>query len=693
MTNPTARNPVRGASWLAPATSDPSRRRWSWERRGAWWTCATATAGTIAYLSGNALAAAWFLAFSLGLLLPAVALVARGPVVSGLPAAERSILSALVVFLATPVWFYARRLSPWPPAADLAAVFALWGGARRCGAFAHWCDDFRAAMKDLCPILPFFAIPLVFAGTWAGFAVDRPDGVAFHGLFPLDFCNLANCVSLIGMSGFPPVNGVVDSGVMHYHWLYFTIPTLLTGIAGDSMRVSSALVLCNAITAVVLMLAIAHVARESAGEGRHRLTVTATVAAVMFAPLASYAFQFISQFLHAPWTTPGGRNTNLLTIVNSMAVFGNNTTALVMVVCIVRLLARWNESGTLGRGILFCLLLSLLPGYSSTLVAPIVLSLGCWFLLGRVRDPLRAIVIALPVAATAWLLLHALNVLGGTQRLEVGFDGGRFLMTFGLASMPLWVTALLGDRNAVRLEPWSLIVAAGFAVPSLLKTTGSGTTPSDLSMKTASLMVLAMTPAFARGVDGLLRGSAIRSRRGAMAGTLLLLGLANTAAYAGQFVACRILGIDRKVQILPRGYDALLDRVRTTTDRSAVVLDAVGIDMPWTLWPLSRAERRVVLPNEFTTKAFLSAMPDVAGPIAERVEEFLRWRGDGYAPGDGSDAFADMADCLVLPAGFEPGPSWAFVEEVEGYQLYRSTRRSTPRPEIGQSLSRPDSKR
>lgn len=633
-----------------------------------WLLCGLVTAGTVVYLAGNFAAAAAFLAFVPGIFVPACAVLARCSPVASLPSAERAIIAPLLVILVAMPWFYLRRLVEWPPLADLAAATIAWTLVRRLRAFRPWCEDVREAMAGMSLALPFFCLPLLFAFTWAGFAVERGDGTAFYGLYPVDFCNLTSVVSLIPIGDGLPPSAIVGQEEMHYHWPYFAFPALLAAFAGDSMRTSSALVLCNALVSLLLMLAIAQLARLATTEYRHRFTVSATVVAVVFAPLAVYAHQMIARSLHAPWVSTDGRNHNLLSVVNSMTVFGNNTIALLVIVSVVWLVSHWNESPRVDRGMLLCLLLALLPAYSATLAIPVVLALACWFLLGRVRRPIFAAAIALPVAVAGLLLLREIHVLGGSQRMLPGFDGGRFVMTFGLSSAPLWVTGLLGDRRAARLDPWLLLIAAGFAFPTFALTTGAGTFPSDLSMKTATLMVVAMTPMVARGMDVLLRGPIVGTWRPAVAATLLLLGVANTVVYAGQFAATRVLGRGSKVEVIPRGYDFILDTLRTSSERSEVVLDAAGVDMPSTLWPVSRAERRVLLPSD----SQLTADPALASSLRDRIDRFREWRAGGYVEGTLSDGFAAQADYLIIPAGIEPGRPWERAMEADGYCLYRS---------------------
>ena len=149
-------------------------------------------------------------------------------------------------------------------------------------------------------------------------------------------------------------------------------PAWLSEFCGSHTPAANALVLCNGLVACVFLLGAAQTARKFAGEGRAWI-VTPCVAIVAFAPLASYTYQFLVTHAHIPWLRLADRNHLLLSVVNSMVVFGNNTLAILFVLIIAFMLRHWNQGGRWGHGFLMCLFLSLLPGYSATLTATVVL--------------------------------------------------------------------------------------------------------------------------------------------------------------------------------------------------------------------------------------------------------------------------------------------------------------------------------
>ena len=56
-------------------------------------------------------------------------------------------------------------------------------------------------------------------------------------------------------------------------------------------------------------------------------------ALIAFAPLITYFYQFAIRLVGLPFFTTGERNGLLLSVVNSMMAFGNNTFALAAILC------------------------------------------------------------------------------------------------------------------------------------------------------------------------------------------------------------------------------------------------------------------------------------------------------------------------------------------------------------------------
>lgn len=621
------------------------------------------TAATIFYLAGSGIAGICFMTMVLGVLLPATALLSRLPVMSGLAAGERLIAAAALALAGATPWFYIRRLFPNATVVDVLTIAVLVGAAWRTGAFRSYLSDLKGSMLGLSPALLLFWLPLIFACNWAGYAVPRATSVAFYGLAPVDFCNLSSIVSLVKASDGLPLTGVVGGGPLHYHWLYFTLPAWLSDFCGSHMPAANCLVLCNGLVACLFLLALAQVARKFAGNA-HPHAITLCVAIVAFAPLVTYAYQFLAAALHAPWFQPGDRNQLLLSVVNSMLVFGNNTLAILFILVIALLLERWNGAGRFGHGFLICLFLCLIPGYSATLTATVAIALAVWLLIGRVRYPLRAMMIALPMACLAWLVLHRLNILGGPRQVAMSWDRGAFVLTFVLSTLPLWLLAALAGNDARRAGFWWVLIAAGLVVPSVFRTIGQGSMSSDLSMKTATLIIVAMCPLVAVGLNRCLVGKVSTRWLFVPAAGVLLLGFLNTAAYTGQFVLYRAIGSTTRSQTLPVGYYRSLENVRDTTSVNAIVLDPTSLRYDSTLWTVDLAERRAFLPNDC---GLLGAKPD-----GSRLLSYRRWENSRFGDRELSRYFSRQADYLVLPGRPSLEPIWTFVRSFDGYAIFES---------------------
>src|SRR5439155_152570 len=78
------------------------------------------------------------------------------------------------------------------------------------------------------------------------------------------------------------------------------------------------------------------------------------------------------------------RNHLLLSPLNSMVTFGNNSAALVLAIVALVQLETWNRDGRLRDLIVGAIALAAIIGYSITLLFPLALALLVWTLLGRV---------------------------------------------------------------------------------------------------------------------------------------------------------------------------------------------------------------------------------------------------------------------------------------------------------------------
>jgi len=652
----------------------------------------------VAYLGGLAS----FIPFVLvagGLLLPAAALLADQLRESGLSDETRVCAGgAVAVLLAIPV-YYLRRALPLPAALfDAAAVVAISGSSLRTGALRRYVraaltPTFRAAGWLLAG-----AVPAVVCLVWLGFEVPRGGGVRYYGLFPIDFANLANFVAMIKASHGLPQFVTAGGGPLHYHWWFFAIAAWLSDFMGMSSRCASALVLSNLLVAVLLAATICAVVADHLRAGRlaalsslserarHRLAAS-SAAVVIIAPFSVYAYQFLVAHAHRSWFTLGVRNNLLLSIVNSMSTFGNNTLALILVLLVGAALAAyreqpsWRLAGLLGlAGFSIC-------GTSVTLALPVILAAAAWILLARLGlgKLWRLLVIAAVIGAVGLPILRFTNILGdSSQHALLSFDRGQFAQNVLLGMAPIWVLAAASLRVRRSLSFWWLLLAACVAVPSSIDIVGQLAVSSTMSMKIASLLAVASGPLVADGLLALMRagapaGAATSSAPGprlwrAIAALALVVGLSNTLVYALQFAAYRLAGgAAGHPEELPGDYFQALSYVRRNTRPDAVVVDPNGDRLPRTISTLLVAERPVWLPTYYTTQLLHA---DVDNPeIMSRPETWRAWERGGFADEQLAATIAGAADVLVGARHIQSA-SWEERYAAGDYAVYVSRRRA-----------------
>lgn len=575
----------------------------------------------VLHLAGSVLAAATFVAFVAAFLIPAVLLISRAPHIRDLPDDVRLIASAIVFVLLSAPLFFLRKAIGMPLAFDAVTCAVLIALAIR-----------RLKTSNLELQTSYFAIAIAFSLVWLGYAVPHGADIRFYGLFAIDFGNLVSAVSALRASPMLPLAYVDGTGPFSYHWLYFTLPATLADFLGMRMPNANALILTNLLAALLFAHTLATIARNAWA-----------AAVVMFAPFTVYAYQVAAARFELGWLELPARNHLLLSPINSMIVFGNNTIALVLALFALAMLARWNEEGKLGDALLGVIALAAIIGYSITLVFPLTGALLIWTLMGRVRRPLIVLPLAALTGAAALALFRAIDVIGGetSRRLTFDFDGGAFLRMALLGMIPLWGLLILAGRQSLTLH--HVLIAVALAVPTCLFIDGSPTGQVDFSMKTASLIAVAFTPLIAPA----LRIDRRRVRWLALA--LVVFGAAHTAAYVLQFSWYRMNGRGRG-ESLPRAYYDALVWIREHTSTDTVVIDPTSIPRATALYPMMIAERRVWLPTLYT-ESILVGRTDPA--IGLRIPDWqLRAR--------------PVADVALLMSRCEDASPWWKTEKQFG---------------------------
>jgi hypothetical protein len=621
-------------------------------------------------LAGGVRAAAVFFVFVAMFLLPACALVLRLPHIRMMPPDLRiTAASALVVVLVVP-WFFVRKFLPFVPAfTDIAACVILSVAAAKFG-------EVRASIAELAPAMRrsrfvvLIVLPILFALTWLGYAVRSGKDVLFHGLFAIDFGNLVTVVATLRASPLMPLAAVTGGGPVNYHWLYFTLPAMLTNFCGASIPAFHALILINLLVASLLVHTLSSVVSAFCAPVNRRTTQVA-LAVALFAPFSLYYYQLIAARLPLGWLAMPTRNHLILSPVNSMIVFGNNTFALVLVLLTALLVERWNRERRIFDLILGTVALSMVIGYSVTLLFPLVAALLLWLALRRIARPMIVLTCAIVIGGAAVAMFYAIHVLssGGARHAAVAFDGGAFLRIVILGMLPLWGLLLLGGRKA--LSFFHVLIVTAIAVPTFLYVAGSATGQIDFSMKTGSLIVMAFAPLIAVTIDRWLSGTMPRWQT--IAGMLLVtLGAMQTSAYILQFPYYRLTGSRSRGETLSGDYYNALVWLRDNTPPRSIVADPGGLTMRDELPTLWIGERRVWLstPN---TDPYLD--PSQSAEMSKRValwNAFMRDPANDAA----ARAIASGVDYLIVPRDVR-SPFWIPIDRSGTWTVYRSTAQPT----------------
>ncbi|MCU1244359.1 MAG: hypothetical protein JWN02_269 [Acidobacteria bacterium] len=600
----------------------------------------------VVWLAGGLLPAVVFAAFVSFFLLPAVVIVARFGPFRPLPPPLRMVAAIAVVIVLAAPWFFLRKAlgSPW--LLDVAACVALTLAARK--QVTPVLGEFGSLVRRLRWIL--LLLPLAFAAAWCGWAAHSGGKVHFYGLFVVDFGNLVSVVSLLRASPMLPLSPVSGGGPLNYHWVYFTLPALLGDLFGRQISNANALILCNLLVAGLLTLAVTCVAGANAER-----TPWATFV-VLFAPFTLYFYQFLDARLHLRWLAMPIRNHLLLSPVNSMVTFGNNSMALVLILLALMELERWNAEGQARDLVAGVTALSLVIGYSVTLMLPVVGALLLWTLLGRVRRPVLALAAAAGAGLCAVALFFAIGVLGGEsgRHLAVAFDGLAFFRVVLFGMLPLWLLTALAGKP--RLTIYGAVIGSAVIIPSFLYLQGSVTGKIDLSMKTGSLLAVVAAPLIAPAF----------SRLRLLAVAVVILGLVQTSAYLLQFPFYRFTHATTHDTAIPEGYWAALDRIRRGTPEDAVVVDPMTLGTDTAVWTVILAERRVWLPTPYT-RTFLIARSDRAAEERIVIWDAAR-RGDRAA----AQRMAAEAGYVISPPGTPPPPFWRPWASANGWNVLQS---------------------
>ncbi len=626
-------------------------------------------AAIVVHLAGGFAGAIVFVVFVGAFLLPACALVMRLPHLRAMPADLRfTAASVLVVILIVP-WFFARKLLPVTPAiADVVVCVVLAGAAAKFGRF-------RTTLAELLPawrrsrFVVSIVLPVLFALAWLGYGAPAGNDVVFHGLFAIDFGNLVSILATMRASPLLPLAHVTDSGPLNYHWLYFALPAILTDFCGVAIPAFNALILVNLLTAALLVHTLVAVVVATDPQSDPR-TAQATMAVALFAPFTVYYYQTIGARFSLGWLAMPTRNHLLLSPLNSMIVFGNNTFALVLALFTAMQVERWNRERRTIDLVLGTAALSMVIGYSVTLLFALVAALLLWLALGRIARPLLVLTWAVVMGGAAAAMFLAIHVLSSSdsRHAAFAFDGGQFLrmVTFGM--LPLWGLLAVAGRKA--LSFFHVLIVAAVAIPSFLYISGSSTGQVDFSIKTGSLLAVAFAPLIAMTIEMWFRGSLDRWQK-ITAAFLVALGVIETSAYILQFPYYRLMHSESRGVTIPGDYYRSLVWIRDHTPRRSILVDPGGLTIRGELPATWIAERRSWLPTPYTEQ-FLA--PPGVSSVSQRAALWSAFLRDPANVAVAS-AIAREADYLVVARDVR-SQFWTPVSRSGAWTIYRSSERS-----------------
>lgn len=626
----------------------------------------------LTYLSNGLFPALLNLIFALGILFPAASLIDHFGCGRALrPGLGVPLAFIFAILLSIPL-FFIRKALPLPPLYfDITTLLGFCLAANRTQAGVQFLRKLcKAGIRESSWVL-FFWLPIVFALVWTGFGARQHNAIKFYGLFPVDFYYLASVAADLNASPGLPLNPVADTGPLFYHWYFFTLPAWQSQSMGAKLTTSEALIFCNYLSACLLFLAIRETALPFSGSRQRSWQASVAASIIAFAPLISQAAQRWGLLL------PGPRNQLVLSPINSMVAFGNNSLALAMILLGLLLIRRWRRQGSWKLLVPCGVFLAVMRGFSATLLVPLAgafaMALGL-AVLKRSRIGFAAYLIA-GVASIAWLA-NCPSSGPDPRHVAFAFDSGRFLILELAGMLPLWALASIAITNRQHhqqgLRDYGLLLAACILVPTFFYVSQSPTGAVDLSMKIGSLAIVALTPMVALGLQAICDRWQSGTFRWQAFGCALLLGAAllQSIFYVAQFPLVRLGLISPRIELsLPLDYCKAMEFIRRSAPSEAVVIDPVALGRERNINPvLFLSERIPFLPQQQELDTLSNRFPE----LKTRGERWLAWQAGGFADPDLSSYFASKANYLVLKGQMPELPSWEPRFEAGAYRVYES---------------------
>lgn len=550
--------------------------------------------GGLSWLGKSVDVALQFLFFLLAFVLPSIFFIQRWLVRLPVQSAIRWFLSLwLFVVLLVPVYLVRKLFGEFQWMFDVFLSGTLIAASVRKRA---------VIVSELSRIDPrtlwgMALLVLLFGVSWLGFEDLNDRSVWYYGLFGVDFGNLANVVTLIRVSPFLPLGEVAGVDSLNYHWFYFVLPALFSDFLGWEIRSAYSLVLCNWLVATFFLSLLTAIAARLVDGVRVRSSFMHLASViVIFAASGHYIFLAVARFIGVDWPSGLSRNYLVLTPLNSMLNFSNNTMAVGLAVLMPVLIGIWNDSRdrrALVLGVSVWLTIFVL---SATLFFSVSLALGVWLVFGKVREAAKVMLLTVPLLLAFATLLFLMGIVGSDDRaISVQFDHGQFVATLAVVYFPIIAFGVYGMWRGRRLDFGAVLVLAAIAVPTMLFVSDSPTGSVDFSMKNGTLFAVAMTPFVGLGVTDIWS----RAGRSGVKGVWILLiaaGVLNSAAYLSQFGLYKWSVVAKRGQSVPIGYYEALDFIRRNSNDDDLLIDLAGIEFPRINIGLLISERRGWLP-------------------------------------------------------------------------------------------------
>lgn len=579
-------------------------------------------------------------------------------------------LAGALTLIVLPFLFLLRKLSPIGPVATdlmLCVVFALasFGVASFSGTFRPRLPSISLGEAAWLAVV----IPAVFVAPRLGNEVRVGDQIVFYGPSLMDFGNLRVVVNLLTHDSLQVPAPVATCGTLIYHWLYFATPAWLSHFLGGHLESGTALILMNFVTAVLFFRCVALVCGEvvsKAGFDAQRWAPLGACLAISGASLA-YFYAFAAKAHLVPM---GERNQLMLQIPSSMSTFGNNTLALSLIILALLLVMAWNDGGKSSRLTLAAVLVAFVPALSITLAPTVGAGLALACLAGAVRRRWLALGAFTTAGGVSLAMLSALGYFRGSRSVPAfSFDGGQFVQNV-LFAFPLVVMAVAWcsfHQRSSSTRLFASMFAAAVALPTFLFISGDPDVPSHMSMKNATLLVVAGIPLVTLAIAAWWDASSRHSQGWKIAtAAFCLLGFANSAGY---LVATPLTRLGYKIQpssSIPADYYEALRHVRSSTPLNALLLDPTGAENQLSNPGNIFAARRAILPSGYDLLWHYTNEE-----VERRRTAWRQWRDSSFADEKPAAYLAEAAQCLVSPSEVK-SMYWQLDARFGSYFVYRS---------------------